>query len=65
MKRDPRERSTPRPGGSRLAAFSLVAAMALSLALLGQLSANLPGADRPIQSVAWMFGPAEAAPSAP
>ncbi len=64
MERDLRERSTPRPGASRLAAFSFVAAIALSLALLGQLSASLPGADRPIQSVAWLFGPAEATPSA-
>jgi len=64
MEQNLQDRTPPRPSGSRLAALSFVAAMALSLALLGQLSASLPGADRPIQSVAWLFGPAEAATSA-
>ena len=60
MEQGPRDQ-TRSHGGSRLAAFSLIAAIALSVMLIGQFSASLPGADKPIQSVAWLFGPAEAA----
>lgn len=56
-----RDQAKPPLSGSRLAALSLIAALALSVTLLAQLSASAPGADRPIQSVAWLFGPAEAA----
>jgi hypothetical protein len=59
MEHGPEERRSH--GSSRLAAISLAAAMALSILLLGQFTASLPGADKPVQSVAWLFGPAAAA----
>lgn len=61
MEQAKQDRPGPPLRGSRLAAFSFIAALALSVMLLGQLSASAPGADRPVQSVAWLFGPAEAA----